>query len=246
MMKKEPSENTTTPVNRRTEWIAYGISAVLVLVGLGLFMAAGGAERGNDAALSPTPQPQDLLEQPDGDDLPYEIGVHYGDSTANVVVSEFSDYQCPACAHMAQVFLSQFRHDYVDTGDVLLVRFDLPLPQHQNAIPAAEAARCAEDQGVSWSYALELYEWQSEWSEVQDPTSHFIDHFEVVGGEDVETFSQCLAEGEHRDIVLENRELTRALGVNSTPTFFVDGEPVEAPGGQALIEAIEEALEESS
>ena len=80
---------------------------------------------------------------PNADEFPAivdQYGISVGSEDAPVVVREFADYQCPACARFAEAS-QRLKQEYVETGKVRFVYFDLPLRQHQNAMPAAQAAR---------------------------------------------------------------------------------------------------------
>src|SRR5579859_4297625 len=69
-----------------------------------------------------------------------------GNPSAPVTVVEYADFQCPGCAYFATNLEAGIRHDYIDTGKVYFVYHEFPLDQHPDAVPAAEAARCAADQ----------------------------------------------------------------------------------------------------
>lgn len=103
---------------------------------------------------------------PGAEAFPVELdqyGVSVGAEDAPVVVREFADFQCPACGAFAKAS-KRLKREYVDAGKVRFVYFELPLRQHQNAFPAAQAARCAGDQGAYWDMHDRLYDSQSEWS----------------------------------------------------------------------------------
>src|SRR5215469_8954133 len=84
------------------------------------------------------------------------VGESIGQVDAPVVVREFADYQCPACAAFEPA-LEQMRKDYVDTGMVRFVFFDYPLDIHKNAMQASLVARCAGAQGHFWPMHDLLY-----------------------------------------------------------------------------------------
>src|SRR5258705_369893 len=92
-----------------------------------------------------------------------------GKADAPVTVVEYADFQCPACGVFATTMEAGIVKDYIDTGKVRLVFHDFPLPQHANAIPAAEAARCAADQNAFWPFHDLLYAKQAEWENSQQP-----------------------------------------------------------------------------
>lgn len=73
-----------------------------------------------------------------------------GDENAPVTIVEFSDYECPYCKRHFDQTYGQLISEYVDTGKAKMVFKDFPLSFHSNAIPAAQAARCAGEQGDYW------------------------------------------------------------------------------------------------
>ncbi|KKR80924.1 MAG: DSBA oxidoreductase [Candidatus Daviesbacteria bacterium GW2011_GWA1_41_61] len=85
-----------------------------------------------------------------------------GNTQASVTLVEFSDYQCPFCERLYKATVVQLKKDYIDTGKVKLYYRDFPLTQiHFGALKAAEAARCAGDQGKYWEFHNLVFENQS-------------------------------------------------------------------------------------
>lgn len=81
-------------------------------------------------------------------DLPVQ-----GNNNAKITIIEFSDYQCPFCERFFTQTEGQLKKEYIDTGKVKFYYRDYPLSQiHPGAQKAAEAARCAGDQGKYWEY----------------------------------------------------------------------------------------------
>ena len=75
-----------------------------------------------------------------------------GSKSAPVTLVEFTDYQCPYCRQFHVSVFNELKKNYIDTGKVRFYSRDLPLDQiHPNAMRAAEAGRCAADQGQFWS-----------------------------------------------------------------------------------------------
>jgi protein-disulfide isomerase len=123
-------------------------------------------------------------------------------------------------------------------GRVRLVFKDFPLPSHGLAMPAHEAARCAGAQGHYWPYHDRLFENQPKFERAQ-----LIGYADVVGL-DRERFTRCLDDHVERAAVQASFAEGRALGVTSTPTFFVNGSPlVGAQPVEAFRDAINEALQ---
>lgn len=147
------------------------------------------------------------------------LGVSIGEADAPVVIREFADYQCPACASFAPT-AERIREELVESGDVRFVFFDFPLQMHAHAFEAAVAARCAARQDRFWAYEHQLFEQQRDWAQSSDPTSAFLD-IAVETGVNAERLEQCIAQGATDDVVQRNAALAREIGVRSTPTIMV-------------------------
>jgi protein-disulfide isomerase len=91
------------------------------------------------------------------------------------------------------------------------------LPNHPSAQPAAEAALCADAQGKFWEYHDRLFENQRSLS------SESFRKFAQELNLDDKAFGECLDSGKFRDAVTESYEAGERLGVNATPTFFING-----------------------
>jgi protein-disulfide isomerase len=122
-----------------------------------------------------------------------------------------------------------------------LVYKDFPLPFHAGARPAAEAARCAGDQGQFWPYHDLLFLAQPAFS--RDDLAGYAERLKLDRG----AFVACLDGGTHRDAVSADLAEGRALGVTGTPTFFVNGRKlVGAQPLEVFREAIEQALADAA
>ncbi|HBC33835.1 MAG TPA: disulfide bond formation protein DsbA, partial [Marinobacter adhaerens] len=157
-----------------------------------------------------------------------------------VVVREFADYQCPACGSFSSAS-KQLKEEYVDAGKVRFVYFDLPLQQHQNAMPAAQAARCAGDQDAYWAMHDRLYDSQTEWSGSNDPVATFTRYAGDLGLEK-RRFRRCMTTELHREAVEQSRQVAMQLRVTSTPTVLVDNIRLTRPGWGQLSAVVEREL----
>jgi protein-disulfide isomerase len=140
-----------------------------------------------------------------------------GPANAPITIIEYSDYQCPFCARVNPT-LDQVRKAYGD--QVRIVFKDFPLPNHPEAPKAAEAAHCAGEQGKYWELHDRLFANQQA---LQVPMLK--EHARAVGL-DMNAFNQCLDSGKHTQRVADNLRSGEALGVQSTPTLYVNGRPV--------------------
>lgn len=180
---------------------------------------------------------------PNASDFPASLdqyGISIGPADAPVVVREFADYQCPACASFASAS-KRLKQEYVDTGNVRFVYFDLPLRQHQNAVPAAQAARCAGDQGQYWQMHDKLYDAQSEWSGSNDPVATFTRYANGLGLEE-RRFRRCLTTELHKEAVEQSLQVAVQMRVTSTPTVMVDNIQLTRPGWGQLSAVVEREL----
>ena len=136
-----------------------------------------------------------------------------GADTAPVVLVEFADYQCPYCQKVNPQ-IQQLKKEY---GDNLTVIFkDFPLPMHHGSEKAAEASRCAGQQGKFWEYHDVLF--YSKQIEVDALKEHA-----RVLKLDGDRFDSCLDSGAEAGAVKKDLDEAKSLGLTGTPSFFVNG-----------------------
>ncbi|MCI0409804.1 MAG: thioredoxin domain-containing protein [Acidobacteria bacterium] len=156
-----------------------------------------------------------------------------GTAEAPVTLVEFSDFHCPFCKRV-QATLTQLLERY--PGKVRLVYRDFPIDSlHPQARRAAEAARCAQDQGKFWDYHDLLY------AEAPKASPEDLGRYAAQVGLDVPTFERCLSGDVHRAAVQRDLDEGSRLGVTGTPAFFINGRPLS--GAQPL-EAFARVIEE--
>jgi protein-disulfide isomerase len=170
------------------------------------------------AAPVPAPTPAAIIPTDDARVL--------GDSDAPVTIVEFSDYQCPYCARHVEETWPKLRAEFVEAGRVRYVFKDFPLASiHPQASKAHEAARCAGEQGAYWTMHDWLFARQSEWA---GRSNHAAIFKEYAAELDLETadFEACLDSGRWASVVDADLAEGTNLGVQGTPTFFIDGYPL--------------------
>lgn len=144
-------------------------------------------------------------------------------SNAEVVLTEYSDFQCPACGYFYPM-VEKLKAEY---GDKLEVRYRyFPLNSHQYAALAARAAQAAKNQGKFDEMHDRLFENQQSWSSSGNPQAVFIGYAQDMGL-DMQQFKNDLNSAETQQAVMEQKQEGRNRGVNSTPTFFVNGDMVQ-------------------
>lgn len=200
---------------------------------LGLVAVAGAfmlwrQTKGGGAAAANTLQPVVMTPE----QLQRVPGISQGRADAPVVFMEFADFQCPGCGQFAR-FSKPLMKDHIDNGTVRFVWYDFPLVQlHKNAVLAARAGRCANEQNQFWAFHDLIFANQSQWSESGDAADHFEDYAEQAGL-DRGAFSQCVRSEKYQKEVSESAQLGETLGVSGTPTLIVNGKKVETPSTKA-------------
>lgn len=178
---------------------------------------------------------------PPASDLPAELvnRAVKGDPAASVVVTEYSDFECPACKNFAEGLAKQLEEEYVKSGKILFEYKHFPLPQHEpGATWAANAAECAADQGRFWDMHDYLFQEQGK----QGPntfTQARLRNMAEELGLNTGQFNQCLSSQEHAQKIRDDVAEARQLFVNATPTIFVNGQRVDFsyPAIKAVIDA---------
>lgn len=142
-----------------------------------------------------------------------------GESGAKVIITEYSDYQCPACAYFFPI-VNKLKHEY---GNKLKVNYRyFPLNSHQYAALAARAAEAAHNQGKFKEMHDLLFQNQNYWVSSGNPQSLFIGYARDLGL-DIEQFRDELNSAETQRTVMEQKKEGQDAGVNSTPSFFING-----------------------
>ena len=144
-----------------------------------------------------------------------------GNAKASVVIVEFSDYQCPYC-HQVEPTVKSVLAKY---GDKVSFSYrDFPLSAiHQNAMIAAEASRCAEEQGKFWEYHDQLFTASSL------EKNSLIEYARNLKLDDKQ-FEACLTTEKYKTDIENDETEGRKAGVSGTPGFFING--IEVSGAK--------------
>ncbi|WKW13092.1 thioredoxin domain-containing protein [Pseudogemmatithrix spongiicola] len=155
-------------------------------------------------------------------------GILKGNPNAPVQVIEFADFECPACGNFAMVTAPDVMKRLVETGQVAFRFYDLPLEMHRNAVPAHNAAHCANEQGRFWEMADLIFAGQFDWNTQasRNPKRIFQGYADRLGL-DVDKWSECVDSGRMLPQIFANREEAGRYRVRSTPTFVIGGQVVE-------------------
>ena len=153
-----------------------------------------------------------------------------GPAKARVLITEFSDFQCPYCKE-AQPTISRVMQGYA--AQVKLEFKSLPLEIHPFALPAAKAAYCAGKQGAFWQVHDALFAA----AELSQSTIN-----QIVGDLRLnsEQFNKCLSSTESQAAVMADLAEARRLGIEGTPTFIINGKVLR---GAVTFEEFSEVIE---
>ncbi len=160
-----------------------------------------------------------------------------GDGAVTVV--EFLDFECEACGAYYPV-VEDLRATY--EGHITYVVRYFPLPGHRNSLTSALAAEAAARQGKFDEMYQRLFETQGEWGEAQESRADVFRGYAADLGLDLEAYDADVADPALEQRVRADFDAGRALGVASTPTFFVDGSPLVIQRWGDLEAAIEARL----
>ena len=156
-----------------------------------------------------------------------------GSKDAPLTMVEFADYQCPFCQRFHMTVFSELKKNYIDTGKVRFYSRDLPLDSlHPNALRAAQAARCAGDQGQFWALRDIM---------VANPGKLDLDSLAADAGGlkmDVNQFRSCVDSGKYKEAVQTDVLDAAKNGFDGTPTFVVGKSTADGVDGDVVVGAL--------
>jgi protein-disulfide isomerase len=219
-----------------TRYLPFGIIAAVLVIALLLvwFLVGSSRQKGNQAnnavanTVVPGAQPAHTR----------------GEATAPVTLEEFGDFQCPSCG-MFYRSLKQIESEYGPRLRVVFREFPL-LPEHQQALVAAQAAEAAGLQGHFWEMHDKLYETQAAWRNAKDPRQTIIGYAKEIGL-DTDRFGRDMDGPVVADRIFRDQNRGHALGVDATPSVFINGREVKGNSLSAdgIRETINQALKEA-
>jgi protein-disulfide isomerase len=173
---------------------------------------ANGSESSQLAQAEPTSIPRY--------DIPLDDDPRLGPDDAEILIVEFSDFECPYCKKFHNEVFHQLMEAFPD--QIQFVYRDFPLTSiHPNAFSAAEAANCAAEQGdFYWDYHDLLF--AGAYGLGREAYVAYATQLDI----NIEDFEACLDEGRYQDEVQADYDFASQFGISSTPTFFINGLPV--------------------
>ena len=171
-------------------------------------------------------------------------GIVNGNYTAvptnpSVSLVEFGDFECPACSAynpLVKQVLAEF------AGKITFAFKNFPLSQHANAPISSYAAEAAGLQGKYWQMHDKLYESQSDWANSTDAKAIFEGYAKDLGL-NVTQFDSDISSQKVKNFIQKDVADGTTIGINSTPTFYVNGVKIDSPGSlDGFKKIIQEAI----
>lgn len=203
------------------------VVTLLLVVGIAFFFSGDGTQT---SGVSPVTDTALLVSDTQN--------VKGATESAQVTVVEFSDLQCPACK-AAHPLISQLTQKYGDKVKIVYRHFPLE-SIHKNAKYAAQFAQAAALQGKFWEVVDVLFARQQEWSDLGSKEELNTAFLSYLDGLEIDK-TALLAKIEDTSVVQRVEQDTvdgNKIGINSTPTFFVNGVPTSAPQLVTAVESI--------
>jgi len=159
-------------------------------------------------------------------------GHQIGPDDALVTIVEWSDFQCPFCARQAPV-LAHLREKY--KNDVRIIYRHLPMGFHRSAALAAEAGVAAAEQGKFWAFHDQVF------ANFGHLDRADLERFAEAAGLDLPRFRAALDERRYHDAIVAEAASAEALGVDGTPTMFINGAPIDGARDDRTMDRLVEA-----
>jgi protein-disulfide isomerase len=160
-----------------------------------------------------------------------------GSKNAPLTIVEFTDYQCPFCQRFHVTAFNDIKKNYIDTGKVRFFSKDMPLvDMHGNAMRAAQAARCATEQGKFW----ELRDVMG-----ANPNSLDMDHIAAFATDlkmDAKQLRACVESEKYKNSVQTDTLEAMKIGASGTPTFVVGKSVGDGVDGELMVGAMPYAM----
>lgn len=224
MEEQLAKEKRNTMLKKAVYWVGGTIILVLAIWGLIVLANSSSSTTPTTEAKAPAVTSKDISTGP---------------TNAKVTLIEYADFQCPACAAYAPM-VKQLRQDF--NGKVRFIYRFFPLSIHRYSMLSAQTAYAAYLQGKFWEMDSLLYDNQATWAQSSDPGKIMKEYAQSLKL-DITKFDVDQNADSTKKFINEEENLGTEAGVNSTPTFFVNGTQIQNPQGyDAFKQLIQDAL----
>lgn len=226
-----------------TKTLVLALLAVVLLGGAGIYAMNGQKAADVEQTAAMAPASGDTAPEVmtfDNATLPTNpMGVRsLGDPNAPVKVEEFASLTCSHCAHFEETTFPELKKKYIDTGKVFYTFTDFPL--NAPALDASMLARCLPPERY-FPFIVLLFASQEEWAFAQDPRTNLRQSAKLAGLSD-DKINDCLANNEIKEGIIQSMQQAQGKGIQSTPSFLINGKLVTGAIG---IEAFEKEIAEA-
>ncbi len=152
-----------------------------------------------------------------------------GKKDAPVILIEVTDYQCPFCRKFHTEVFDTLKKEYIDTGKLLFINQDLPLGFHNNAMHAARAARCANDQGKYWDLRDAMI--MNAKKLARDDITAYAKKLDL----NTASLNKCIDSKDHQKEIDQDIADAGAAGISGTPTFIIAKNTPDKITGQVIV-----------
>lgn len=188
--------------------------------------AKGAATDSTAASSTPAPSPAVASATTDSLSKAADASRIQGSASAPIWLIEVSDFQCPYCKMWHDETYATVLNDFIKTGKVRMAYVNFPLSMHQHAHEAAIAAMCVGAQGKFWQMHDALFATQHNWEAKPSATATFDSLAKSLGANEA-AYQSCIKSPSIEALVNGDQDRAARGGVNSTPSFFLDGHLVE-------------------
>ncbi|GIT86433.1 MULTISPECIES: DsbA family protein [Roseobacter] len=217
------------------------ISAAVAVIGLGAYFVTS---PGTNPVTPANPLGAANAQEAADIDTSTIVDMSLGNPDAPVTVIEYASYTCPHCARFHEGPFKQLKTDYIDTGKINFVYREVYFDRY--GLWASMIARCAGTPESFFGMSDLIYQNQSEWSRAGEPAA-IVDELRKVGllaGLDRDTMEACLQNGDKaQTLVAWYQENATADGIESTPSFLINGQKYSNMSYAEMAEAIDAAAE---
>lgn len=211
--------------------VSVGILAFVIFVALALI---------NPKSDAPATSSDSTVKLNSSQQAQLKLGWSKGDANSKVVVTEFGDFQCPACGNTEKSLQATLLPQYGSKINFVFKNFPL-VNVHKNALSSTYAAGAAGVQGKFWEMHDKLYAGQDEWSELANPQPKYDEYASAIGL-DMAKFKSDMGSAEVKSRVASEKKLAEDINLPGTPSFFVNGVYVDLKTIDDLTNAISKAL----
>ncbi len=185
-------------------------------------------KQGAAAAPAPPPGQQQITKA----NVSIEGAYTMGSKDAPLTMVEFTDFQCPFCQRFHVQTFAELKKNYIDTGKLRFVSRDLPLDFHPNALQAAQAGRCAGEQGQFWTMRDRMN------SNPDKLDMNSLAGFALDLKLNVANFRSCVESGKYKAAIRSDSQTAEKIGANGTPSFVLGKSTPEGVDGELIIGAM--------